>query len=248
MSANTLKFNEQKTEIIVITSPRLRHHLDDVIFTISNHNIDEKRSVRNLGYMLNNTGTMVDNINAICRSAYYHLKNISAIRHLLSEEAAEKLIHAFVTSRLDSGNSLLFGVPELHIRKLQRCQNAAARLLTRKKKTDSISAILKEKHWLPIRQRIDFKILCYVHKCCFGSAPTYLKDLIIINQNTRLRSSSHTTLTVPRTKTVSFGPRSFSSAGPALWNALPTELRAMQNYDTFKTHLKTHLFTKAFLN
>ena len=248
MSKNSLKLNEDKTELLVITSPRLRHHLGDVVFTISDHIIDDKRAVKNLGYMMNNSGTMVDNINAICRSAFYHLKNISAIRHLLSEEAAAKLIHAFVTSRLDSGNSLLFGVPEQHIHKLQRVQNAAARLLKKKRKRDSISAILKELHWLPIRHRIDFKTLCYVHKCIYGSAQAYLKNLIAINRTNRyLRSSSHVPLCVPRIKSVTFGPRAFAVAGPRLWNDKCPRLRDIENYESLKkNHLKLFSFLLPF--
>ena len=187
--------------------------------------------------MMNSLCTMNDNVNAICRSAFYHLKNIAAIRPMLTEEAAAKLIHAFVTSRLDSFNSLLTGSSEQVIHKLQRVQNAAARLLKCKSKCDSISAMLKELHWLPVRQRCTFKLLTLIHKCVHGRGPGNLTDIISLHQPSRsLRSANQKLLFQPCAKMKTYGDRAFSVAGPQHWNSLPPELCAIENYDTFKGH------------
>ena len=99
-------------------------------------------------------------IKAITKSAYYHLKNISRLLDLMSQQDLEKLVHVFIFSRLDYCNSIFTGLPEKSVRQLQLIQNSAARVLTKTKKVDHISPIhIKSLHWLPVHQRIDFKIL-----------------------------------------------------------------------------------------
>ena len=93
-----------------------------------------------------------------CKAYLFHLRNISKIRDCLSPANTEKLVHAFITSKLDSTNSLLHGLPTFLIDHLQNVQNAAARSSTRTKKYDHIKPVLKQLHWLPVNQR-DYKIL-----------------------------------------------------------------------------------------
>ena len=76
------------------------------------------------------------------RRAYYHLHRISRIRKFLSDSAAAQLVHAFVTSTLDYGNSLLGGLPSKRLDNLEAVQNMAARLIARRRKYDHISDIL----------------------------------------------------------------------------------------------------------
>ena len=105
---------------------------------------------------------------------YLHFNNIAKIRHILSQKDAEKLVHAFVTSRLDYCNSLLSGCPNKSLKTLQLVQNAAARVLTKTRKRDHISPILALLHWLPVKSRIEFKILLLTYKALNGLAPSYL--------------------------------------------------------------------------
>ena len=123
----------------------------------------------------------------------------------------------------------------------------AACLLKRKSKRDSISTMLKELHWLPIRQRCAFKLLTIVHKCVHGCGPAYLTEMISMHRPARsLRSADQKLLFQPCAKMKTYGDRAFAVAGPKYWNDLPLELRAIGKYDTFKSHLKTHLFNLAF--
>ena len=114
---------------------------------------------------------MISHINNICSSSFYYLYNLRRIRKYLSRQSAISLIHAFITSKLDYCNSLLYGLPPIYNNKLQRVQNAAARLVTNTPRICHITAILKDLHWLPIKYRIQFKIVLLTFKCLYGFAP-----------------------------------------------------------------------------
>ena len=178
----------------------------------------------------------------------YHLKNISKLRPTLTLPDAEKLVHAFISSRLDYCNSLFTGITGRNIQKLQYIQNSAARILMRVRKYDHITPILHLLHWLPVSFRIDYKVLLLTHQCINGHAPPYLQELITPQTSNRtLRSTNSSLLRVPNIKLRTMGDRAFCSAAPRLWNSLPDHLRATQTLDCFKTGLKTFLFRKAFL-
>jgi hypothetical protein len=162
-------------------------------------------------------------------------------------KAAEQLVHALVTCRLDNGNSLLFGLPDVLLSKLQRVQNTAARIVTRTKRYDHITPVLQRLHWLPIKQRIAFKVLTLTFKALHGLAPHYLAELLQEYHPQRtLRSSSQSLLLVPKTKLTGYGQRAFSYAAPTLWNALPTPLREIDTLGQFKSALKSHHFQNAY--
>ena len=154
------------------------------------------------------------------------------------------------TSPVDYCNSLLYGLPASHLNKVQRVLNAAARLVCRAPRYCRITPLLYELHWLPVRQRISFKILLFVFKAIHGFAPTYLRELVSIKRsgNYNLRSSSDGLLLATPTyrSRVTLGDRSFQVAAPALWNVLPREIRSITDLGIFKCHLKTHLFREAF--
>ncbi len=115
---------------------------------------------------------------AVTKSAYYHLKNIARIRCFVSSQDLEKLVHAFITSRVDYCNGLLTGLPKKTIRQLQLIQNAAARILTRTRKSEHITPVLRYLHWLPVTFRIDFKVLFLVYMSLNGLGPKYIADML----------------------------------------------------------------------
>ena len=126
--------------------------------------------------------------------------------------------------------------------------NAAARVIMGAKKCDSITPILKELHWLPMEQRIIFKINLIALKCFNNLAPSYLKELLTLYRpNRSLRSSSDELrlVTVPyNLKT--YGYRSYSVHAPILWNSLPFHIRSADGINLFKSKLKTYLFKLAY--
>ena len=130
--------------------------------------------VKNLGCWFDGQLKMDTQINSICKTAFFHLYNIRRIRKFLNFECAKILVNAFLTSRLDFCNSLLYGLPDNQPHKLQRIQNAAARLICNVGRFEHITPSLYRLPWLPINYRIQFKILIFVHKALNGIAPPYL--------------------------------------------------------------------------
>ena len=165
-------------------------------------------------------------------------------------DACQTLVFGLVTSHLDYANALYTGLQDCNIAKLQHVQNAAAKVVLNKTKYDSTTEALKELHWLPISFSVIHNLLTLVYKSLKGNAPKYLQDLLHKHLPGRdgLRSDNAPgiALTVPRTKCKTFADRSFSVAGPRLWNSLPHHIRAIDNHNSFKAKLKTHLFNKAF--
>ena len=248
MITNKLKLNDCKSEFLIISSKFHKNLIHTSSIVIGQEQISNSSSVRNLGVTFDDSMSMEAHVRNICKSMYYNLHNVSCIRKVLNDRSAAMLIHAFVVSRLDTCNPLLYNLPARLTNKLQLALNAAARVLTMTSKYDHITPILENLHWLPIAQRIQYKILLLTWKILHKMAPTYMQELLqsYIPQRS-LRSSSKSLLCVPKTR-VSYGNRAFSVAAPVLWNALPLSLKSIDSLETFKTHLKTHLFNTAFSN
>ena len=129
MRKNKLKLNDEKTKFLVITSKHLKKNVGTHNMKVVNATVNPLKEAKNLGIIFDDNMCMDAHVKKICQSAYFHLRNISTIRKLLSYEAAKTVINALVTSRIDNCNSLLYGLPCFLITKVQRVQNAAARLL-----------------------------------------------------------------------------------------------------------------------
>jgi len=248
MSRNQLKLNDDKTELMLVSSPHQKSIVNDFPgITIGSTLITPKSIVRNLGATFDSQMSMEPYVNNICRAAYYHLRNICSVRHCLTKSATETLVHSLIASKLDYGNALLHGLPNRVLGKLQRVQNSAARVVAHTKKRDHITPVLKDLHWLPVKSRIVFKILIMSFKALQCPGPVYIKDLLHQHHLTReLRSTGNLRLTVPRTRLKTYGDRAFSHAAPVLWNSLPVEIQNQTLFTSFKTSLKTHLFGLAY--
>ena len=170
--------------------------------------------------------TFKTHFNNICRSASHCIRHIGKIRNFLSRSTAGGLIHAFVSSKLDYCKSIPHGLPSYELEKLQRLQNTAVRQTVRAKKSAHITPILKSSLWLPLKERIDFKILLVTYKILHGFAPTYLNELLFnYTPHRLLRSSSLNLLSIPKTRTVTYGDRSFQVIASKLWNDLPITIK-----------------------
>lgn len=215
-------------------------------------NIELLDEVTLLGVMVDRELTFATHIRRLAARCFYQLRQLRTIRRTLTLDAAKTLVHASVTSRLDYCNSVLSGVANVHLKRLQLVLNASARLIVRNRKFDRITATLRDDlHWLPIINRIEFKTCLFIYKCLHQSAPDYLSQLCIpvasIPGRERGRAAARGDLDIPRTNTKTYGPRSFSIAGPTIWNTLTSDARNRQlTIDQFRNALKTILFRRAY--
>ena len=229
---NFLILNDSKTEILHLFSNFLRNLPSTLEVKVGNSTILPQGQVKDLGVFFDKHMNHNSQISSICSSASIALPNIG------------RLVHAFVSSRLDNCNSLLFGLPLYQIERLQRIQNTAARVVTLSSIKEHITPISNDLHWLTIHNRIKFKLLLLTYKALNGFAPTYLSELIQPYKNQRnLRSNNQYLLRVPKSRTTTFGDRAFSVCAPKLWNNLPTDITSSPSIDIFKKNLKTYLFS-----
>ena len=187
-----------------------------------------------IGVFFDDALSMNNQVQHICRVAYFHIHCIGKIRNLLDRKTIEIMIHTYVTSGLDNGNCLLYDISDHLLTNLQRLQTAAARLITKTKKHDHITAVLIDLHWLPIKKRIEYKLLLLTFRSLHALAASYITDLLIRYEPTRaLRSADAHLLEDPRCRLRTQGESAFSSAAPRLWNNLPLAMRATKDISAF---------------
>ena len=174
------------------------------------------------------------------------MRDLRRIRRHLDLDSAKLLATALVSSRLDYCNSLLYGIADIDLTRLQRVQNQLARLVTKSPPFTRSIPLLCSLHWFLIRFRILFKINLLTNKTLREKQPVYLHSMLAASiPSHSLRSNNENNLSVPRVKT-NTGARAFHSCAPSLWNNLPLTVRSASSVATFKKYLKTHLFDLAF--
>jgi len=189
-------------------------------------------SIKYLGVTLDCNLSLYAHIKNKCKVACFNMYRIRKIRRHLSLDSCKVLMQSLVISHLDYANGIYIGLPQRSIDLMQRVQNMAAKVTLKRSKYDSTTDSLKTLHWLPILQRIDFKILTLVFKCLRGGAPEYLRNMIRRKTNPRdhERNIYSYEFYVPKIKCQTFGGRAFSVAGPNKWNKLPSRLHNTENF------------------
>ena len=251
MSANRLKLNTDKTELLWVGS---RHSLSQQcclpVLQVGPDSIAASDHVRLLGATFSADLSLDRHVSMVSASSFYWLRRLRRSRRSLDTESAATLVHAFVASRVDYCNALLAGAPKVTTDKLQRVLNAAARVVSGTHKFDrGLSRLLHtELHWLDVPERVTYKLCVMMFGCLHGQAPQYLADFSQlvsgVASRQRLRSASQQRLlVVPRYRLSTCGRRAFSVAGPTAWNSLPGYLGdPAVGRDTFGHFLKTFLF------
>ena len=162
---------------------------------------------------------------------------------MLNRTVANTVACSIVSTRLDYCNSVLYGASAQNIQRLQRVQNSLARVVSGTKKREHIKPVLRDLHWLPVPQRIEYKVALITHKVLSTGQPHYLKSLVNEYKPVRqLRSEGQRLLSKPTGLLSSLASRSFTRASETVWNSLPELLRKTENTHCFKKQLKTHLF------
>ena len=247
LTCNKLHINTRKTELMLFRHKKFRNHSSlPQSITINDSSVSFSSSVRSLGVIFDEHLTFDKHVSYVCKLAYYELRKLSAIRHLLSTDAAKTLACAFILPRLDYCNSLFASLPKYLIYKLQKVQNHAARLILKVPKRQSASPLLTNLHWLPVRNRIIYKVCSISYAILNNQAPSYLTSTLPAYVPSRdLRSSSQCRILPPKFRMKSGGERSFSHRAANLWNSLPLSLKNSSSHTCFKSHLKTHLFRQS---
>ena len=145
-------------------------------------------------------------------------------------------------SKIDYCNCLYYGVNSSLINKLQVVENSAARLVFDKRKFDHSSGLLYELHWLPVKERITYKINLLIHKTLYHLSPNDIQDMITIHSTRTFNLKGN------YRSTSSYGDRAFTVYAPQVWNQLPLSLKTESSLNKFKKNLKTYLFRNAFIN
>ena len=241
---NGLAMNDNKSQAIVIRSSSLRTPTSLTRVNICGQLVDTSPVIRDLGFTIDSNLTMTSQVSSVCRSAYYHLSRIAKIRDSVSTTVCKSLIHGLVTSRIDYGNAVLFGISDRHLHRLEMVQRSAARIVMQIRRGDrqSMTTILRQLHWLPVRKRIEYKLLVLVHRAFFIRRHARVSR----GTATPARASPIAALcrrVTPRSANLErFGRRAFVCAGPTLWNKLPRNMRDNGNLVQFKKELKTFFF------
>jgi hypothetical protein len=243
--ANNLMSNDDKLIAMLINGSRRK----PIVFpplSIGDVEVPLSLSALILGNKIDHTMSMKCQVSHISKKCYGQLHKMYKIRKNITEEAAKTMVHSLVTSRMDYCNALLYGLPDTLLNKLWCVQKTAARLITMSLKYDHMTPVMNRLHWLPIWQRIDFKILVLTFKSLNGQAPGYLTELLEQRTNQGTRRDNQLLLVDPKIKCVTFGGRAFRKAAPVLWNSIPPSIRASDNVTLFKKKIKTHLCHKVY--
>ena len=237
MNMNRLKMNTSKTEFILIGS---RVHLQKCTtqehIVVCDESVKRVASVKYLGVRIDDQLTLKIHIQEKCRTASANLYCIRQIRSCLTKELCQRLVQSLVLSHFDYANALYYGLPATTLAPMQRLLHQAAKLILKRRKYDSASDALRTLHWLPIAYRSKFKIACLVYRSLDGTAPAYLRDLLTIRahgRNTRSNTDAGIQLCYPVTKRKTFADRSFSIAGPKIWNEIPCDIRLSIYFKTW---------------
>ena len=229
-TANMLKLNDNKTQLMLVTSNRTRHlHNLPTSITIGNTQIPPMQSVRNFGLTFVCHFTMNAHVSNIARTCYIELRRFASIRRFLTSTVTATIVFAFVLSRNDYCSSLLLGSTHEVTSHLQRNQNNAARVILRLPMSPNITTQLKSLHGLPVKVRSTYKIACLCYLCHSSTAISCAAD-ILQKKPSYIRNTRSSSFTIPLLNRhahskATLGDRSFSFASSFVWNSIPNDVR-----------------------
>ena len=243
---NGLQLNSSKTEAMIFgTRPGLAK-LGPVSSLVIEGDVAVRESIKILGVHLDPTLSMDNQVKASIKACNYHIRALRHVRRGLTLESAKLIALGLVTSRLDYCNSLLYGTSKSNLNKLQRVQSDLARVVLQAAWKSSSGPLLKQLHWLPVQQRIIFKMALITFNVKSSEQPSYLHSLLDNYTPSRnLRSEGQHLLRIPLRKSAA-ARRSFCFGAPTVWNSLNSKTREANSLESFKTRLKTELFSSAF--
>ena len=257
MSANFLSLNPSKTEFMLIGNSRQLSKIENIALSLpDNVTIKPVPSARNLGVIFDSHLSFSDHISSVSKTCFGHIRNLRRIRSSLDQSTATTIATSIIHSKLDYCNSLFVNLPKFELNRLQSILNTAARAITHTSKFSKITPVLKSLHWLKITERIHYKIISLTYSVLQSNKPSYLHNLLSIQNKLNTRSfSSITLIRPPNPSSLLITNRSFNYTAPFLWNKLPTDMRLPStdkssplslSSPVFHKRLKTYLFHLSF--
>ena len=217
--------------------------------TMGNTQIPFKQSSKNLGSTFDCHPTMFAHVSNIARTCYIELHRLASIRRFLTSTATATLVSAFVLSRIDYCNSLLFGSTHDVTSHLQRIQNYAAGVILHLPKSSTITTHLRSLHWFPVNVSSTYEIACLCYHWHSSTAPSYVTDMLHRKpSHTRTARFSAHTMPLPKRHArikATLGDRSFSFVS-SVWNSIPNDVRCAPSLSSLKSCLKTYLFRSVY--
>jgi len=182
LSANRLRLNALKTQLMWLGLTQLLERITSQDVIVLGTRAAFSDTARDLGVVNDRELSLAAHVSSVCRSGYNQLRQLRPVVRSFSVHATNTLFQAFISCRLEYCNSLLYGISDGLLRRVQSVQNAAARCAAWSQELDGVTAcdhitpVLRQPHWLPVRQRINFQIAGLIHQSLVGVAPLYLAD------------------------------------------------------------------------
>jgi len=237
---NGMLLNPDKSEVMLIASPSVaKTFADGSGVAVAGSPITFTVKLKSLGVTLDKTLSFDEHVKNVVKASNFHIKALRHVRPLLNKSIANTVACSIVTTRLDYCNSLLYGTSKANLEKLQRIQNTLARVVAGTRKREHITPVLKDLHWLPVEQQINYKVAVITHKLLQEKQPAYLANLIPEYQPTRqLRSASQCLIARSYVSASRDGDGAFNAAARTVWGTLPLSLRSVSNILSFKNYLR----------
>ena len=248
LTENFLQLNPTKTEVLILSPRDGRSPVDSLSLFEGAESSSITSSARNLGVYFDSKLNFDEHVNRVVRSCNSTLVNLWRVGSKLSRKLRTTLVSSLVLSKMDFCNSLLAGITKKNLTKLQKVQNASARFVYGQRRWQGATKLRKQLHFLPVAERIEFKICVLIFKCINDLAPPYLSQLVEKRRKKvkcLRKDNDELLLETPRSRLKST-ERAFRFIGPKLWNQLPRVLRETSTLSCFKKDLKTHLFRRAY--
>ena len=234
MESSKLKLNPDKTYLIIGSKQQRNRVINHFPVKLFGSDTFPSDTVRNLGVVFDSDYNFCQHISQVCKSCFYHIRDLRRIRRHISISTAKTISIALISSRLDYCNSLLNSIAKRNLAKLQRVQHCLARVVLRAPRFSPSLPLLKQLHWLPVSYRINFKLSTLTYRALSTQQPPYLASLLhLSNISRQLRSSISQQLIVPKTK-LNLGKRAFSVAATMVWSELPISLKTSETIAIFR--------------
>ena len=241
-TSNRLRLNPLKTEVFLVGPNNVLSSVSG--FNVFGSSLSPSQTVTVLGVSLDSNLRMKSYISKIRKKVFSSIRCLYRIRRFLTRDCAKNLFSSLILPHLDYCCIALTGITKKQEKLLQAILNVGVRFIFRLSRFDHVSPYLFQLRWLPISVRITYKVCLLVHKCLYGVAPLYLKQLLLPAssvQTRELRSSNTKLLFKPRSRNIRCA--AFSYVAPRRWNSLPQSLRQTENLKTFKHRLQAYLLS-----